>query len=114
MIDPLPWAPGSEGTRRSGGSARRQGSVFLFVPYPMPGFRGPQRTPFAQVRSMIHELPLRISIGAMLRPLPPKEQVVRIDRLLKDPKLPGKARLPLEELRSALMVDLIDAARREK
>ena len=46
----------------------------------------------------------------MLRSLPPKEQVVVIDRVLADPKLDLKAVLPLRRLRSALMVDLIDQA----
>ena len=44
----------------------------------------------------------------MLKLRPAKEQIVLIDRFLQDPKLPGNQRLPLEQLRSFLMVDLED------
>lgn len=63
---------------------------------------------------MTDKLPSKTSIGSMLRSLPPKEQVVVIDRALADPKLDLKAVLPLRRLRSALMVDLIDQARGER
>jgi len=52
----------------------------------------------------------KTSIGSMLRSRPPKEQVVIIDRLLADPKLSGRARLPLQQLRSVLMFNLIKQA----
>ena len=63
---------------------------------------------------MTDKLPPETTLGSMLRSRPPKEQVVLIDRLLADPELALKARLPLPRLRSALIVDLIEEAKAEK
>lgn len=55
--------------------------------------------------------PQKPTLDSILKSRTPIEQMALLDRMLADPELPAKARVPLQDLRSLAKVRAVDAAR---